>query len=53
MKVQLLGADPGFLVGGGANPLGLGANLQFCQNFQKTAWNILGHDSATDYENLD
>ena len=26
------GADPGFPVGGGAN-------MWFCQNFQKTAWN--------------
>ena len=29
------GADPGFPVGGGANLLGGGANLQFCQKFPK------------------
>ena len=29
-------ADLGFPVGGGADPLG-GANIQFCQIFQKTA----------------
>ena len=32
------GADPGFPVGGGADPLG-GANIRFCQIFPKTAWN--------------
>ena len=31
------GADPGFPVGGGADPVG-GATW-FCQNFPKTAWN--------------
>ena len=30
------GVDPGFPVGGGANPLG-GANIRFCQFFRKTA----------------
>ena len=28
-------ADPGFLVGGGANPQGGGANIQICQIFLK------------------
>ena len=29
-------ADPGFPVGGGANPMGVeGTNIQFYQNFQK------------------
>ena len=32
------GVDPGFPVGGGANPPG-GANIWFCQILQKTAWN--------------
>ena len=32
------GADPGFSVGGGANPPG-GTNIWFFQNFPKTAWN--------------
>ena len=32
--------DPGFPRGGGANsPGGGGANIRFCQNFPKTAWN--------------
>ena len=31
------GADPGFPVGGGANPPGGGANIQICKNVQKTA----------------
>ena len=31
-------ADPGFPRGWGANPPG-GANIRFCQNFPKTAWN--------------
>ena len=31
------GADPGFPVGGGADHLGGGANILFCQNFRKTA----------------
>ena len=31
------GADPGFPIGGGANPEGGGANIQFCQIFQKAA----------------
>ena len=30
------GADPGFPIGGGANPLG-GANIRICQIFRKTA----------------
>ena len=35
---SLAGADPGFPVGGGANFRGVGdANIQFCQNFRKTA----------------
>ena len=29
------GADPGFPIGGGANPPGGGANLRFCQKFPK------------------
>ena len=33
------GADPGFPVGGGANPPGGGANIWFCQISRKTAWN--------------
>ena len=36
---EFSGADPGFPVGRGANPLGGGANLRFCQQFPKTAWN--------------
>ena len=31
------GADPGFPVGGGANPRGGGANIRFCQILRKTA----------------
>ena len=32
------GADPGFPVGGGADPRGGGgANIRFCQIFRKTA----------------
>ena len=29
--------DPGFPPGGGVNPQGRGANIQFCQIFQRTA----------------
>ena len=35
----LPGADPGFPVGGDANPPGGGANIWFCQILWKTAWN--------------
>ena len=31
------GADPGFPVGGGTDPLGGGANIRFCQIFRKSA----------------
>ena len=36
---QLSRADPRFPVGGGADPLGVGkgANIRFCQSFQRTA----------------
>ena len=32
---QLTGMDPGFLIGGGANPPGRGPNIQICQIFPK------------------
>ena len=36
IKVEVsTGADPGFPLGGGANPPGGGANLCFCQKFPK------------------
>ena len=35
MEGSIAGADPGFPLGGGANPPGEGANIQ---NFPKTAW---------------
>ena len=34
---SITGVDPGFPVGGGADPPGEGGNIQFCQNFQKIA----------------
>ena len=43
------GADPDFPVGGGANLLGGGANLRFCQKFPKYRmklrkfWAVAGH----------
>ena len=36
--ILVAGADPGFPVGGGADPPG-GANIRFCQIFLKTARN--------------
>ena len=45
-------ADPGFTVGGGANPPG-GGNLRICQNFSKkcmklqTFWAIGGGGAAS------
>ena len=39
-ELCLSGADPGFSVGGGADPgVAGGANIRFCQIFRKTAWN--------------
>ena len=47
-KTSKSGADPEFLVGGGANPPGGGANLRFCQKIPKncmklrTFWAVRG-----------
>ena len=37
VRILFAGADPGFPVGGDADPRGGGANIRFCQIFRKTA----------------
>ena len=39
-NIYISGADPGFSLGGGANPLGGGANLRFYQKFPKNLHEI-------------
>ena len=40
MIIFWLEADPGFPVGGGANPSGECVNIRFCQNFQKNCMKL-------------